>query len=222
MKKIIKGIFLISFFFLLAYSVQYKKKKIDKKIKKTVLSFFSEWKKQGKPVFVKKMQPLNFEHKIKMTVSCFDKNLFYAYVSKDLFEKLKENHPVFLHYNEREIKGTIQKLNDCLHPEKGLYKVEGVFSSDFISDSSCIVDIPFFPDKKVFYLPQEVVHEKENQYYVWLLKNDRCFEKKIAVEEEKRGFLIVDRGIDENDFIVVRGNACLRNGDLVKVLNREQ
>lgn len=222
-KKSLSYLVTIGFFVAIVMSVHIKQKTIMKKNARPIVSFHSQWQDMGKPVYVRKMSPLVINNAIKMTISCLDNQMFFAYVSKDLFEKIQENSLVFFDVGDQQITGKIKSLNTILDSNTGLYKVEGLLMGNFkIESANYIADIYEKQEQTVLSLPQEAIEGSDEKHFVWVVHNNQCIKRVVAVQEQKGENIIISSGLDKGDFVVIKGGKQLKDNDKVHILNVEE
>jgi hypothetical protein len=219
-KKCFKLILALIIFSSLIFAIRLKQKSIDSKNAKPIISFFSQWKEKGKPVYVHKVNSLDLNHKIKMTISCKDNRMFYAYVSKELLDKLTEDNLVFFDIENIQAQGKIESLKSSLDRYTGLYRVEGLLSSDFdLTKSRYIADVYAGKDQNVIIVPQASLETLKGQEYVWVINDNKCFKKNVTVKDQKGEVVLIQDGINAGDLVVVKGGKELKENDKVYVIN---
>ncbi len=219
-KKGIKLIAALIFLGLIVVAVRSKQEVITKKNNRPIVSFYSQFKKDGKPVHVQKINAASLDTKIKTTISCTDNQKFYGFVSKNIFDRIKEESLVSFNSDNFSITGSIKNLNHTLDRNTGLYRIEGEISGDYqVPQTSYIAEIITEQKENVITLPLEAVEIDENSSFVWVVKNGFCFKKQVIVQDQKGDSFVIKEGLSDGEMVVVKGMKELKEEDKVLVIN---
>lgn len=205
---------------LIVYFVRTKQDTIRVKNNKPIVSFYSQYQKDGKPVDVLKIKAVTFDDKIKTTISCLDGNKFYGFVSKKAFEKISKENLVSFKKGNILINGTIKNLYSSIDKDRGLYKIEGeICSDDNISGTNYIAEIITGQKNDIITLPIEAVEIIDNKPFVWVAKDGKAYIREVKLGHQKSDSYIIAEGLSNDDVVIVKGIKELKNNDKIYIVN---
>jgi hypothetical protein len=202
---------------ILATSVFFKQKTIIKKTNREAITYYSDWKTEGKPVLVRKVQKTDIEKTLKITLIPEDANTYIGYLPKAFLKGLSSKSPIWICSNGQKILCKILKIEDTRDLESGMYLVK-VYCPDKLSPQKHFAAIASSELKNVLLLPHGSINldPANNRSFVWTIKDGKAFKQFISLEDRNsRG--IIATGIDEKELIIVEGFELLQENDRVKI-----
>ncbi len=109
---------------LLAVLVFIKQRSITKKNQKPAISFYSSWKKDGKPVLVQKITKNDLETTWKMTISLDSDNEYIGYIPKSVQRSISTASTVLIHFQEKTVPATICHIDSLPEMNSGMCAVK--------------------------------------------------------------------------------------------------
>lgn len=209
-----KKYFFILCFLILFLSVIWKKNIIIKKNKKEEISFFTEWKKKGKPVIVKRITKNKTEKQVEIPVVCKKKEVL-SYVPYEIYKKTDLNMKVTTIVGKNQLTGKIIGKN--MDKESGLYTLSFDFPSINTNFNNIIV--AFKEVEEGIYIPQDAVINKKEINYVFIIKDQKAVKKRIIIKKEMQNKYLV-LGLNVQDLVVIRGQKTLKNNEKVNQIEK--
>lgn len=197
--------------------VQQKQKTIRKKNEKEPITFYSAWKREGKPVLVKEVQKSDMNASLKITLSRESENIYLGYLPKAQMKGLSLDTPVFIQLKDKKISCRILKIGERVQFDTGMYPIK-IFCSEKLSeaDTNYLAEIAISGLKNVVIVPHGSINMEDERTFVWVIKEGKAHKQFITLEGRSRKG-VVARGVEEKDLIIVRSSASIRENDFVKL-----
>lgn len=184
---------------------------------RNIVSFVSEWEKNGKPVTVKEVKAADVPVYTKFTVISAQDGAAYGFVTGDIREKLAYGQAVYFNVIGASC-GAIADIGQELDMDTGMFPVKVKLSN--YSGSHDLKLVLFAQTqilKNAIVVPNEIVDTVKNVSHVWKILDGRA--KKIKVEIGSRngyGTAVV-AGVQTGDQIVLAGQDLLSENDKVHI-----
>lgn len=204
----------LAFLLLLITFTLVKQHAITKRNQKEAITFYSSWKKDGKPVLVKKISKSDQETLWKMTVIKESENFYVGNVPKAVWETLSEKTPVLVWIQDKKVPASIVEIGKSVNFDSGMYTVKiKIFESG--SCEKTWAELAINGAKDVVMLPYNALHEENNEFFVWTVKNNKAHKTWVQLKERSpKG--ISAMGIHEDEFVILFGSDTLKENDFVK------
>lgn len=187
------------------FLVVWKKQVIIKKHNKKEISFFAQWEKKGKPVVIQKILNNTVEKKIEIPL-IFTKEKILSYVPYETYKKIDADTKITI--GDTLLNGKIQKTIE----KNGLYTLSFYFSNIEKNFDSVIASLE--EREEGVYIPQDSVINKQGIDYVFIVKDQKAYKKRITIKKE-----ILDKylvlGLNIGDHLVIRGQKMLKNKEKI-------
>lgn len=192
-----------------------KQKAITKKNEKEIVSFYSSWKTQGKPVVVRKVKKSDMNTSLKMTLTFESENTYVGYLPKRLIKTIALESPVFIHLNDQKIPCKFLEIGSGLDLESGMYPIKILCMEKLPQENKkYLAEVSISGLKNVMILPHDSISLENDKSFVWVVKEGKAHKQFVNLEERNyKG--VVANGIDEKDLIIVGGAASIEENDPV-------
>jgi len=184
---------------------------------RNIVSFVSEWEKNGKPVTVKEVKAANVPVYTKFTVISAQDGSAYGFVTGDIRQKLANGQAVYFNVNDTPC-GTIADIGQELDMDTGMFPVKvKLYNYSGSPDSKLVLFAQTQVLKNAIVVPNDIVDTLKNVSHIWKIQDGRA--KKIKVEIGSRngyGTAIV-AGVQTGDQIVLGGQDLLNENDKVHI-----
>ncbi|MDD5019319.1 MAG: hypothetical protein PHH75_01300 [Candidatus Omnitrophica bacterium] len=187
-----------------------------------IVSFVSEWERNGKPVVVKEMAAVDVPVYTKFTVIIGQDGSGAGFVTGDIKDKLAQGQAVYATADGGIPCGAISEIGQELDMDTGMFPVTVGFSN--FSGASGSRPVLFAQTQTLvsaFVAPNDIIDISKDGSYVWIVEEGKA--KKINVRIGSRngyGTLIVE-GVESGDLVVLRGQDLLEGDDKVNIVGRE-
>ncbi|HBG61557.1 MAG: hypothetical protein A2Y03_10355 [Omnitrophica WOR_2 bacterium GWF2_38_59] len=183
-----------------------------------ILSTFSEWQKNGKPVIVHTIERKDIPKYIKITAWQISPHVFEGNVSKSVRDQLKVGQDMAFKVGQDMFKGEISKIAQEISLDSGMYAVEVTFKESFNIEGWLVAQAHIDTFRNSICIPNEIIENDSGKSYVWKIKDGRSVKQVITVEKRDGYGAIVDSGLVEGDSVVIEGFTQLVPGDKVNIL----
>ncbi|MBN1914684.1 MAG: hypothetical protein JW769_02210 [Parachlamydiales bacterium] len=202
--------------------VRGKQKSIITKNEQPIVSFSGERQKLGKPVKVLQIRLSDVSTTVPLTITSIADNKFYAYVSQEMSEQIKNDTRVLLYRDKRPIIGEITFLSESLDRAKGLFRVEGLFPlQSELPSGTFIADLSNPHGSQSIVLPIEAVYREKNLAYTWVVKDGHCLKTYVVCGKENGETMVIQRGLEEGDLVVIQGGKYLNHKEKIHIYGEE-
>lgn len=189
-----------------------KQRVITQKRLKQMPSIIREWYEVGKSVKVKKIILENVSDVVKITLEG-DGLSFKGYVPRAVWKKIKEQQDVFT-IKEQTYFGKVMRVGQEVDVETGLYEIL-VQAKEKKEAEKVIVNVVVGSFKDAIVVPSESIVLNGDSFYVWVIQQDRAYQKNIKPIAEGSFGVIVENDLHIGDLLVVEGHTMLRQEDRV-------
>lgn len=225
-KKLIKNLNLrtkiyaaILFFSILSVFIRIVLVQADRS--RPIVSFVSEWGRDGKPVTVEEIKIADTPVYTKLTVNNSSNKTASGFVTADIKDKLKQGQDVYFTDNGIPC-GTISIIGQELDINTGMFPVGVEFNIPV--DTLGSISVVFARTstlQKVLVVPNEILDISGDNYYLWKIENGKARKIKVKIGSRDSYGAVIAEGIQAGDLIVFSGQSRLKDNDPVNIINRE-
>ena len=213
-QRIIGYIVILAVFSLLVFIQQ---QRVIKERSKNIVSAYSQWQSEGRPVIVKQMQRQDVKEFRRLTLSQINNLDAVSFVSAEKRDKLAVGQELYLSNTAERKTGIITAISDKLDRDTGLFPIKIKLGMPFEGkDNLVYVHINTFKD--VFSLPLEILDIRGGSFYIWKIEQDRAIEQEVELVSRNGYGAIIKSGVSKGDMVVFSGQSQLRVTDKVKII----
>lgn len=186
-----------------------------------IVSFASEWSRQGRPVMVQRVKPQEIQIFSKFTVIIDSGSRASGFVPLDIKEKLQPDSNVYF-FDTDTLWGMISDIGKERDLHTGMFPVRVQLDAPIFSERTMAVvsaHIQTFPD--VLAVASEALDMINNAYYLWVIDDQKAKRVLVEVGAENDQQTIITRGVASGDLVVVRGHAHLSEGENVIMVQKD-
>ncbi|MCK5014187.1 MAG: hypothetical protein KAS66_10245 [Candidatus Omnitrophica bacterium] len=186
---------------------------------KKIISTFSEWQDNGKPVVVKRIKKEDVRLYTKITVMPVEKNEYVSYVPKIVRDKLAPGQSFFIKFGNKNAEGKVISVADEIDRGTGMFQVRlscdnAVKSADDAMMAYVNTDVM----KDVICVLNDVLDKEGGRYVLWVA-HDGYAHKEIVYVKQRDGYgAIIEKGLKVGDILIVRGFTQLVENDKLNIL----
>lgn len=186
---------------------------------KTIVSFYEEWKKAGKPVEVRAIEAEDIPVYAQFTVRIVDRRLARGFVTGEVKNALREGQEIYDPADRSVVCGQLKSVGAELNVDAGMFPVEVEFDKPRDPGAAFVVSAHTATLHKVLAVPNEVLDISGDEYFIW--KNENGFAKKGKVVIRLRnGYgAIISEGLQSGDKVIFSGQSMLEDNDRLLVVN---
>jgi len=151
-----------------------------------------------------------------------------AYIPEESVSKIKKGQEVVLESDSTgmDFEGRVEKISSVVDPASGTVKVTVRVKPDKNIRPGMFVNLKIITDTKkdVLLVPKKAVIYQNDEKYVFIYDKKDKKVKKVALKtgyENRDYFECLNKGLDENTYVVVAGQNTLKDGDKVRVIKNE-
>lgn len=185
---------------------------------KVIVSTYSEWQKEGKPVFVEKLLPEDVKLFVKLTLSPVNNVALEGFVPKDILDKLAEGQKVYNDSAGKQALGCITKLANEISLETGMYAVQVVLQNPLEKLERMVVYINTGVLADVICVPDNIIDRIDQKTYVWKIENGRAARQDVETGPHNGYGVIIAKGLNQGDIVVCEGFTQLSENDRVDII----
>lgn len=180
-----------------------------------IVSFYDEWKTNGKPVEVKIVKVENIPVYSQFTVKITDGQMAQGYVTRAIKNALKEGQEVF-DADKSVVYGKLARVGQEMDINTGMFLVEVRFTRQMEPERLLVVTCLTETLKNALALPNEVLDIDSGEYSVW--KDELGLAKKYKVKIGSRnGYgAIITEGLQTGDKVIYSGQSVLSDNDRLR------
>jgi len=185
---------------------------------KAIVSFVSEWERNGKPVTVEKVMPKDVPVFTKLSVRGGRDTRAAGFVTGDIKDNLKEGQEIFC-TGKNQSCGRILTIGRELDADTGMFPVEIELNDVLGAGELAVVFVHTSTLADALVVPNEIFDFSEGAYYLWKVENSKA--KKIQVKIISRNGYgsVIGEGINPGDVIVFDGRSILSENDKVRIVS---
>lgn len=182
-------------------------------------TFSGEWNEFGKPVVVEKIKKEDVSIIERMTVLKTGKDRLEAFVTGDIRRKLKVGQK-FNSENDKGVYGNITWIDKKVNLDNGLYKIKFKNSIALKNHDKMLipVDIEIKKYKNVLAIPIKALATEGQLAFVWKVNGENVERVPIRYEEKNSEKVIVRKGAQVGEKIVIKGQKSLVSGQKIRTI----
>ena len=126
---------------------------------------------------------------------------------------------------KKEFKAKVTKIDQYVDPDTRISNVEIAMnnkdtemslSPGMIGRASIIDE----EKKNAIVVPESAIHERENDFYVWVVINDKAVLRTVKTGIKQNSDVQITEGLKPGEKVIIFGGNNLKNGDSVKIQNQ--
>lgn len=185
---------------------------------KPIISTFSQWRQNGKPVFVKRVFPHDVSLFTKLTLRPAGNEVFEGYVPKAIQEKLAAGQDIYAEPDDSSVIGSISGVSKGISLDTGMFCVQAIFKKSVDSGSWLVVYVNTGTLCDVICVLNDIIDRQNEKTYVWKVEEGRAIKQEIEIGQHNGYGAIVLEGLGAGDLIVYKGFTLLSENDSVNII----
>ena len=186
---------------------------------KPIVSTFSQWQQNGKPVFVKRVLLEDVPLFEKLTLRPVGNRTFEGYVPKATQEKLAIGQNIYVESGSDEIIGSISEISNDISLDTGMFYVKADFEKSVDVSDWLVVYVHIDTIFNVICMPNTIIDHEDGQYILWVV-DDGYARKRTVIIKRRNGYgAVIEEGLEAGDYVVMRGFTQLSDNDKVNILD---
>ncbi len=198
-----------------------KQKQVRSLRNKPIISTFSEWQQNGKPVFVKKVLPEDIPLFEKLTLRSVDNRTFEGYVPKATQEKLAIGQDIYAESVSNNIIGSITEISNSISLDTGMFYVKAVFKKPTDVGNWLVVYVHIDTLPNVICVPNTIINKEDDKYILWVVADGYAHKRTVAIKRRDGYGAVIAEGLEAGDYVVMRGFTQLSDNDKVKEIRND-
>ena len=186
---------------------------------KPIVSTFSQWQQNGKPVFVKRVLLEDVPLFEKLTLRPVGNGIFDGYVPKAIQEKLAIGQDIYVESGSNSIAGFISEISNAISLDTGMFYVKAVFKKPVDVSNWLVVYVHIDTLFNVICMPNTIIDHEDGQYILWVVVDGYACKRTVAIKRRDGYGAVIAEGLEEGDFVITRGFTQLFDNDKVNILN---
>ena len=186
---------------------------------KSIISTFSQWQKNGKPVFVKRVLPKNVPLFEKLTLRPVGNGTFDGYVPKAIREKLSIGQDVYLESGSSNIIGSISEISNDISLDTGMFYVKAEFTKPVDVSNWLVVYVHIDTLLNVICVSNTIIDQEDNQDILWVVVDGYARKRPVVIKSRNGYGAVIAEGLEIGDYVVTRGFTQLSDNDKVNILD---
>ena len=183
-----------------------------------IVSTYSQWQQNGKPVVVEGIRPQDTSLFTKITLQPIDDKTFEGYVPRAIQTFLRVDQDVHIIYNGNKILGSVNKVNEEISFDTGMYRVQVNFKEAVVTQEGVVAYVHTDTLEDVICIPNNIIEREDGKMYVWKVENRHAVKQYIIIGKRDGYGAVVLKGLREGDIIVYKGFTQLCENDLIDVI----
>lgn len=180
--------------------------------RRPIISYYSQWRKYGKPAEVKPVESRDVPVYVRFTVRVLDGRLAAGFVTGDVKDALREGQAIY-EDDDPDPCATIRKAGKELDIDTGMFPVQIVFNDDREPGAAFVVSAHTRTLSDVLVVPNEVLEISGQEYFIWK-DNNGTAEKSEVILGQRNGYgAVITSGLRSGDKVVFSGQSELKEGD---------
>ncbi len=206
-------------FAVLVFFVKARQEVVTSERQQDVVSLFSQWQANGKPVVVKKLEKQDVPLLTKITARHVSGNKYQSYVPKYIQKKLRPGQIFFIKGQHKDIEGIVTGVADTIDLSSGMFPVSLTLKQSLTTfDDWIIVYVRVDTVSDVICIPAELLDKQEDTYQVWVLRDGKARRVRVTLGQRNGFGAIIDKGLQPGDVLIVKGTTHLKEGDKLNIL----
>ncbi len=186
---------------------------------KEIVSFYKEWKKDGKPVEVRVIKAEDVSVYAQFTVRIIDGRLARGFVTGEIKNALREGQEIYEPADKSVVCARLKSIGAELNMDAGMFPVEIEFDKPRDSGVAFIISAHTTTLHNVLAIPNEVLDISGNEYFVWKDENGFAKKHKVVIRLRNGYGVIISEGLQSGDKVIFSGQSMLEDNDRLLVVN---
>jgi len=181
-----------------------------------IISYYSQWQKDGKPVEVKTVEAKDVPVYSRFTVKVSDGRLAEGFVTGDVKDVLREGQDIY----DEDLGlscAAVRRVGKELDLDTGMFPVQVVFNTPREPGVFLVVSAHTRTLRDVLAVPNEILDISGGEYFIWQDDNGFARKKKVLIGARNGYGAVITSGLRSGDKVVFSGQSGLRGNDKLLV-----
>lgn len=196
-----------------------KQQQVRFKRNEPIVSTFSQWQQNGKPVVAKRVLPKNVLLFEKLTLRLVDNGIFDGYVPKTTQEKLAIGQDIYVESGSNGIIGFISEISNDISLDTGMFYVKTEFTKPVDVSNWLVVYAHIDTLFNVICVPNTIVDQEDGQYILWVVVDGYARKRTVTIKRRDGYGAVIAEGLEAGDYVITRGFTRLSDNDKVNILD---
>ena len=180
---------------------------------KTIVSFYGEWKKAGKPVKVREIKAEDVPVYVQFTVRIVDGRAAHGFVTGEVKNALREGQEIYDPGDRSVICARLKSVGAELDMDAGMFPVEVEFDKPRDPGVAFVVCAHTSTLQNVLAVPNEMLDIAGNEYFIWKDENGLAKKRKVVIRLRNGYGAIISEGLRSGDKVIFSGQSMLEDND---------
>ena len=189
---------------------------------KTIVSFYDEWKKAGKPVEVRKIEAKDVPVHAQFTVRIIDGRLARGFVTGEVKNALLQGQDIYDPADKSVVCARLKSIGAELDMNTGMFPVEIEFNKPRDPGSAFVVSAHTRTLHDVLAVPNEVLDIAKDEYFIWKDEDGFAKKHKVVIQSRNGYGAIISEGLRPGDKVIFSGQSMLEDNDRLLVVSAEK
>jgi len=186
---------------------------------KTIVSFYGEWKKVGKPVEVRVIKAGDVPVYAQFTVRIVDGWVARGFVTGEVKNALKEGQEIYDPEDRSVVCARLKSIGAELDMDAGMFPVEVEFNKSRDLGVAFVVCAHTSTLHNVLAVPNEVLDIAGDEYFIWKDENGLAKKRKVVIRLRNGYGAIISEGLQSGDKVIFSGQSMLEDNDRLLVVD---
>ena len=186
---------------------------------KTIVSFYGEWKKAGKPVEVRVIKAGDVSVYAQFTVRIVDGRVARGFVTGEVKNALQEGQEIYDPEDRFVVSARLKSIGAELDMDAGMFPVEVEFDKSRDPSVAFVVCAHTSTLHNVLAVPNEVLDIAGDEYFIWKDENGLAKKRKVVIRLRNGYGAIISEGLQSGDKVIFSGQSMLEDNDRLLVVD---
>ena len=186
---------------------------------KTIVSFYGEWKKAGKPVEVRVIKAGDVSVYAQFTVRIVDGRVARGFVTGEVKNALQEGQEIYDPEDRSVVCARLKSIGAELDMDAGMFPVEVEFDKSRDPGVAFVVCAHTSTLHNVLAVPNEVLDIAGDEYFIWKDENGLAKKRKVVIRLRNGYGAIISEGLQSGDKVIFSGQSMLEDNDRLLVVD---
>ena len=186
---------------------------------KTIVSFYGEWKKAGKPVEVRVIKAGDVSVYAQFTVRIVDGRVARGFVTGEVKNALQEGQEIYDPEDRFVVSARLKSIGAELDMDAGMFPVEVEFDKSRDPGVAFVVCAHTSTLHNVLAVPNEVLDIAGDEYFIWKDENGLAKKRKVVIRLRNGYGAIISEGLQSGDKVIFSGQSMLEDNDRLLVVD---
>ncbi|HQO57446.1 MAG TPA: hypothetical protein PLT76_01820 [Candidatus Omnitrophota bacterium] len=186
---------------------------------KSIVTFYEEWRKHGKPVEVRVIEAKDIPVRVQFTVKVVNAQVARGFVTGDVKDALREGWEIYASADSPAAFARLKSVSNELDIKTGMFPVEIALDTPRNDGEVLVVFAHTETLSRALAVPNEVLDISGGEYFLW--KDEKGFAKKRKVSLGSRNGYgsVISQGVRAGDTVIFTGQSGLNEEDKLRVVN---